>query len=135
MFCNFCGTQVEDGAMFCSECGAQLPVAQQPAQAMQPAHPQPIMQQQPMPQYQPAQNVLCCPNCHGTNISVQLVEVGQMTTKKGVGFGGHARSVQSLLEEVERHEQDEDGQLHHGNMPDMRLHVRDRWRPDGKRPV
>ena len=28
-----------------------------------------------------------CPNCRSENVQVQLVETGQQTNKKGVGFG------------------------------------------------
>ena len=38
-----------------------------------------------------------CPNCGGTNVNVQLVEQGQMTTKKGVGFGGHVNNTARAL--------------------------------------
>lgn len=34
-----------------------------------------------------------CPNCGSSNVSVQLVEQGQLTTKKGVGFGGHMNNM------------------------------------------
>lgn len=34
-----------------------------------------------------------CPNCGSSNIQVQLVEQGQKTTKKGVGFGGHMNNM------------------------------------------
>ena len=30
-----------------------------------------------------------CPECGSENVQVQLVEEGQQTNKKGVGFGGH----------------------------------------------
>ena len=34
-----------------------------------------------------------CPNCGSENVQVQLVEQGQQTTKKGVGFGGHMNNM------------------------------------------
>ena len=34
-----------------------------------------------------------CPNCGGENVQVQLVEQGQQTTKKGLGFGGHMNNA------------------------------------------
>lgn len=30
-----------------------------------------------------------CPKCNSENVQVQIVEEGQQTNKKGVGFGGH----------------------------------------------
>lgn len=30
-----------------------------------------------------------CPKCGSENVQVQLVEEGQQTNKKGIGFGGH----------------------------------------------
>lgn len=36
---------------------------------------------------------LVCPYCQSPNVSVQLIEVGQQTTKKGVGFGGHVNNA------------------------------------------
>lgn len=34
-----------------------------------------------------------CPQCGSENVTVQAVEKGQMTTKKGVGFGGHINNM------------------------------------------
>ena len=34
-----------------------------------------------------------CPNCGSENVNIQLVESGQQTTKKGVGFGGHMNNM------------------------------------------
>ena len=34
-----------------------------------------------------------CPNCGSENTQVQLVEQGQQTSKKGVGFGGHMNNA------------------------------------------
>lgn len=85
MFCTKCGTQIDDDSVFCTNCGAQVAIVQQ--QQIQ-------QQQQPvMQQYQQPQSMLCCPNCHGTNVNVQIVEVGQMTTKKGNGLGGNVNNV------------------------------------------
>ena len=89
-FCGQCGSQIPQGMKFCGNCGAPTSVE------MVPQQPQPIMQQ---PAYQQS-NVLCCPNCHGTNVSVQLVEVGQQTTKKGVGFGGHVNNAARMTTAV-----------------------------------
>ncbi len=33
-----------------------------------------------------------CPNCGSENVQVQIVERGQQTNKKGVGFGGRANN-------------------------------------------
>ena len=89
-FCPNCGNRV-DGAAFCSNCGTNLsaPVGtQQPQPAQQPVQQQ--LQQQVQPQ---SQGHLVCPWCGGTHIQVQIVERGQMTTKKGVGFGGHVNNA------------------------------------------
>ena len=34
-----------------------------------------------------------CPNCGSENVQVQMVEQGQMTTKKGKGLGGHMNNM------------------------------------------
>lgn len=34
-----------------------------------------------------------CPNCNSENVQVQLVETGQQTNKKGIGFGGHVNNT------------------------------------------
>lgn len=34
-----------------------------------------------------------CPSCGSENCNVQVVEEGQMTNKKGVGFGGHMNNM------------------------------------------
>lgn len=98
MFCMQCGTQVLDGVKFCHNCGALIaPMAaaqQQPTRALY-TQPQQAMQPQPMqatPSPAPAGG-LRCPSCGGANVSVQVVEQGQMTTKKGVGFGGHVNNA------------------------------------------
>ena len=44
--------------------------------------------------------MLCCPNCHSSNVNVQLVEIGQTTTKKGVGFGGHVNNAARMTTAV-----------------------------------
>lgn len=33
-----------------------------------------------------------CPYCGSENVQVQLVEEGQQTNKKGIGFGGHVNN-------------------------------------------
>ena len=43
-------------------------------------------------QVQP-QSGIACPNCGSNNVKVELVEQGQMTTRKGVGFGGHMNNA------------------------------------------
>lgn len=48
-FCQKCGFQLPDGAMFCSRCGAQL--------GAQPMPQQPMMQQA-VPMYQPAERMI-----------------------------------------------------------------------------
>lgn len=98
MFCMQCGTQVQDGVRFCHSCGAPIAPAaatqQRPAQTLYPQsqrtiQPQPI---QPAPAPAPSGG-LRCPSCGGANINVQIVEQGQMTTKKGVGLGGHVNNA------------------------------------------
>ncbi|MCR4814311.1 MAG: zinc-ribbon domain-containing protein [Lachnospiraceae bacterium] len=49
MFCPSCGTQLSDQALFCSNCGHQIPRAKTQPQPQ----PQPQMQPQPQPQMQP----------------------------------------------------------------------------------
>lgn len=34
-----------------------------------------------------------CPDCGSENVQIQLMEQGQQTTKKGVGFGGHVNNA------------------------------------------
>lgn len=34
-----------------------------------------------------------CPNCGSEDVQVQLVEQGQQTSKKGLGFGGHMNNA------------------------------------------
>lgn len=34
-----------------------------------------------------------CPNCGSENVQVQLVEAGQQTNKKGIGFGGRMNNT------------------------------------------
>ena len=34
-----------------------------------------------------------CPVCGSDNVTVQMVEKGQLTTKKGNGFGGHMNNM------------------------------------------
>lgn len=41
-----------------------------------------------------------CPNCGSGNVQVQLVEQGQQTTKKGLGFGGHVNNAARALTAV-----------------------------------
>ena len=99
MFCGQCGTQVVDGAKFCANCGGPLGIVQAQTSQMVPIEAQPIQvypaQAQPTP---PRQNGgLCCPTCGSTNVQVQLVEQGQQTTKKGVGFGGHVNNTARAL--------------------------------------
>lgn len=33
-----------------------------------------------------------CPECGSENVQVQIVEKGQQTNKKGIGFGGHVNN-------------------------------------------
>ena len=74
MFCVNCGSEVQDGARFCASCGAQMGAAAQPAQSGVPSE-------------------AVCPKCHGHDTFVQVVEQGQMTTRKGKGFGGHVNNM------------------------------------------
>lgn len=73
MFCKNCGTQLPDGSVFCTECGARVqeePVDQEPIQeepvqpepVQEPVQPEPIQEEpvqeepvQPEPQYIPAE--------------------------------------------------------------------------------
>lgn len=92
VFCSQCGAPIAANASFCSSCGAPQ------AQSAQMVQQQPqMMQQQPQQMYYQAQpqqaSALRCPNCGSPNVSVQLVEQGQITTKKGVGFGGHMNNL------------------------------------------
>lgn len=78
MFCSNCGTQLADDARFCSGCGTATGAREvqiEPAAAFSNPH------------------QLSCPTCGGSDVQVQLVEQGQMTTKKGVGFGGHVNNA------------------------------------------
>ncbi|MBR2522842.1 MAG: zinc ribbon domain-containing protein [Clostridiales bacterium] len=68
--CQFCGSEIEDGAKFCSNCGATAPVAAEPAAVPAPVvaepvvpqpEPQPIAQPAPQPQYQQPQPVYSAP--------------------------------------------------------------------------
>lgn len=34
-----------------------------------------------------------CPNCGSTNVSVQIIEKGQETKRKGIGLGGHVNNA------------------------------------------
>ena len=34
-----------------------------------------------------------CPNCGSENVQVQLVEAGQQTNRKGIGFGGIINNI------------------------------------------
>lgn len=36
---------------------------------------------------------MICPSCGSDNCTVQLVEKGQMTNKKGLGLGGHVNNA------------------------------------------
>lgn len=61
------------------------------AQTMQEQQPQVIVVQAAQPQVVPMQPTMSieCPKCHGHNCQITMVEVGQKTKRKGVGFGGH----------------------------------------------
>lgn len=39
------------------------------------------------------QSFVRCPYCGSRDVSIQMVESGQMTTRKGVGLGGHANNA------------------------------------------
>ncbi len=54
MFCPNCGTQLEDGSVFCGSCGARMNAAEQP-QPQQPQQPQYEQPQYQQPQYQQPQ--------------------------------------------------------------------------------
>ena len=77
-----------------------------------------------------------CPNCGSGNCQVQLVEQGQQTNKKGVGFGGHmnnaARTTTAvatfgmsnlLWKKIERYEQDQNREHDLGHLPRLRQHM------------
>ena len=94
MFCMNCGNEVQEGVKFCGSCGAPMAIvpAQQQAIVQEPVVQQAVIQPvvaQPVQQ----QSGVCCPNCGSYNVQVQIVEVGQQTNKKGVGFGGHMNNM------------------------------------------
>lgn len=76
-----------------------------------------------------------CPNCGSTNVSVQIIEKGQETKRKGIGLGGHVnnaarrhgrrhpRDVEPALEEVRGPQQDEDEEHDRGRVPGVRQHL------------
>ena len=75
MYCGRCGTQNEDNARFCSECGADLsPVnpAAVPVQPIQPIQPAPAVV--PIaPTHINKNNVLCCVGFYGALASIVLL--------------------------------------------------------------
>ena len=75
MYCGRCGTQNDDNARFCSECGADLsPVnpAAVPVQPVQPVQPAPAVV--PIaPTHINKNNVLCCVGFYGALASIVLL--------------------------------------------------------------
>ena len=75
MYCGRCGTQNDDNARFCSECGADLsPVnpAAVPVQPIQPIQPAPAVV--PIaPTHINKNNVLCCVGFYGALASIVLL--------------------------------------------------------------
>ena len=75
MYCGRCGTQNDDNARFCSECGADLsPVnpAAVPVQPVQPIQPAPAVV--PIaPTHINKNNVLCCVGFYGALASIVLL--------------------------------------------------------------
>ena len=74
MYCVKCGTQLEDGAKFCSMCGTRTANT---APAVSPTHPpsQPIViQAQPQ-----VSNSRPCPRCKGMNVQFQTVAEAKKT--------------------------------------------------------
>ena len=75
MYCGRCGTQNDDNARFCSECGADLsPVnpAAVPVQPVQPIRPAPAVV--PIaPTHINKNNVLCCVGFYGALASIVLL--------------------------------------------------------------
>lgn len=81
MYCGRCGTQNDDNARFCSECGADLSPVNPAAVPVQPVQPvQPIQPIQPAPAVVPIapthinkNNVLCCVGFYGALASIVLL--------------------------------------------------------------
>ena len=81
MYCGRCGTQNDDNARFCSECGADLSPVNPAAVPVQPVQPvQPIQPIQPAPAVVPIapthinkNNVLCCVGFYGALASIILL--------------------------------------------------------------
>lgn len=75
MYCGRCGTQNQDNARFCSECGADLsPVnpAAVPVQPIQPIQPAPAVV--PIaPTHINKNNILCCVGFYGALASIVLL--------------------------------------------------------------
>lgn len=113
-FCTRCGNRLNDGAAFCSNCGAPQNAAPAAAPAPAPARPA-----APAPAPAPRAGQLHCPSCKGVHLS-PLVESsvnGALTTSRG-GMsatrvsnihrnywmcntcGNKFRNIQSLQEEI-----------------------------------
>ncbi len=81
MYCGRCGTQNDDNARFCSECGADLSPVNPAAVPVQPVQPvQPIQPIQPAPAVVPIapthinkNNILCCVGFYGALASIVLL--------------------------------------------------------------
>ena len=81
MYCGRCGTQNDDNARFCSECGADLSPVNPAAVPVQPVQPvQPIQPIQLAPAVVPIapthinkNNVLCCVGFYGALASIVLL--------------------------------------------------------------
>ena len=81
MYCGRCGTQNDDNARFCSECGADLSPVNPAAVPVQPVQPvQPIQPIQLAPAVVPIapthinkNNVLCCVGLYGALASIVLL--------------------------------------------------------------
>lgn len=75
MYCGRCGTQNDDNARFCSECGADLSPVNPAAVTVQPIQPiQPAPAVVPIaPTHINKNNVLCCVGFYGALASIVLL--------------------------------------------------------------
>ena len=81
MYCGRCGTQNEDNARFCSECGADLSPVNPAAVPVQPA--QPVQYAHPVQPIQPSPAVVPIAPTHSTKTNVMCI----------VGFFGALTSI------------------------------------------
>lgn len=113
IFCTNCGKQLKDGARFCTACGkalkqktASIPVQVPPAAAI-PVKKAPAVPDVPVspvvavnaPAPVKVQIVpeddggLKCKKCGSSNVSIQIMQRGETTKRKGVGLGGNVNNL------------------------------------------